>query len=205
MGQHGGAAVGGQRRSVTARAGSALGRAVGHRAHDHAGRDLDGTGHRDRPARIIDYDVWYRKQGEVIWTDHPFTGTATQTTLTGLTAETTYEVQVRARNSDSASAWSPPGEEATAGNNLPPQFLLLSPSITQRSVPENSPPGYPDRRPGGTAIDQEGHPLTYTLREALALLRSGFGRPGSSAWPRARSWTSRPGSLTPWSSRPATA
>ena len=113
---------------------------------------------------VIDYDVWYRKQGEANWTDHPFTGTATQTTLTGLTADTTYEVQVRALNSDSASAWSPPGEEATAGNNRLPQFSKET-AERERSVPENSPPGTLIGDPVD-AIDHEGHPLTYTLREA---------------------------------------
>ena len=114
---------------------------------------------------IIDYDVWYRKQGEANWTDHPFIGTATQTTLTGLTAETTYQVLVRARNADSPSAWSPTAEAATAGLNLPPQFSQLA---TLRSVPENTPAGTLVGDPVA-GIDREGHPLTYTLREASSL------------------------------------
>ena len=70
---------------------------------------------------IIDYDVWYRKPGEANWTDHPFISTATQTTITGLTPETTYQVQVRAVNADSPSAWSPTAEGATAANNRAPR------------------------------------------------------------------------------------
>ncbi|MDE2869004.1 MAG: fibronectin type III domain-containing protein, partial [Chloroflexota bacterium] len=114
---------------------------------------------------IIDYDVWYRKPGEANWTDHPFISTATQTTLTGLTADTTYQVQVRAVNSDSPSDWSPTAEGATAANNRAPQFARLA---TPRSVPENAPAGTPVGDPV-TATDLEGHLLTYSLREASTL------------------------------------
>ena len=75
---------------------------------------------------IIDYDVWYRKPGEANWTDHPYDSTATQTTLTGLTPDTTYQVQVRAVNADSPSDWSPTAEGATAALNVPPQFAQLA-------------------------------------------------------------------------------
>ena len=114
---------------------------------------------------IIDYDVWYRKPGEANWTDHPFISTATQTTITGLTPETTYQVQVRAVNADSPGAWSPTAEGATAANNVPPQFARLA---TPRSVPENAPAGTPVGDPV-TAADREGHPVTYMLREASSL------------------------------------
>ena len=114
---------------------------------------------------IIDYDVWYRQPGEANWTDHPFDSMATHTTLTGLTPDTTYQVQVRAVNADSPSAWSPTAEGATAANNRAPQFARLT---TPRSVPENAPAGTLVGDPV-TAIDREGHPLTYTLREASSL------------------------------------
>ena len=89
---------------------------------------------------IIDYDVWYRKPGEANWTDHPFISTATQTTITGLTPETTYRVQVRAVNADSPSAWSPTAEGATAANNRTPAVrqagdAALGCRKTRRPVP----------------------------------------------------------------------
>ncbi|MYD94712.1 MAG: hypothetical protein F4Y02_13705 [Chloroflexi bacterium] len=114
---------------------------------------------------IIDYDVWYRKPGEANWTDHPFTGTATQTTLTGLTAATTYQVVVRAVNEDSPGDWSPTAEGATAANNRAPQFARL---VAARTVAENAPAGTPVGDPV-TAADDEDHPVTYTLREASPL------------------------------------
>ncbi|MDE2897553.1 MAG: fibronectin type III domain-containing protein, partial [Chloroflexota bacterium] len=98
-------------------------------------------------------------------TDHPFISTATQTTITGLTPETTYQVQVRAVNADSPSAWSPTAEGATAANNVPPEFARLA---TPRSVPENAPAGTLVGDPV-TAVDLEGHALTYTLREPSSL------------------------------------
>ena len=94
---------------------------------------------------ITDYNVEYRPLGVTTWTDHPFTGTTTQTTLTGLTPETAYEVRVLAFNADSASAWSSPGQGATAGDNRAPQFAQVA---TLRSVPENAPAGHPTGRPG---------------------------------------------------------
>ena len=115
---------------------------------------------------IIDYDVEYRKQGEENWTDRPFTSTGTHTTLTGLMPETAYEVRVRARNADSAGdmvvAWV---VDPRSANNSPPQFVALT---RERSVPENSPAGTLLGNPV-TAIDIEGHALTYTLREASSL------------------------------------
>ena len=108
--------------------------------------------------------MWYRKQGEANWTDHPFTGTETQTTLTGLTADTTYEVLVRARQLRQRRARGRRRDEgATAGNNRLPQFSKET-AERERSVPENSPPGTLIGDPVD-AIDHEGHPLTYTLRD----------------------------------------
>ena len=62
---------------------------------------------------ITDYDVRYRILGEADWTDASFDGTATATTVTGLAASTTYEVQVRAANDEGKSPWSMSGEGAT--------------------------------------------------------------------------------------------
>jgi len=119
---------------------------------------------RGGPA-ITDYDVEYRKKNGGHWLNHPFTGAATKTTLTGLSPETTYEVRVRARNADGRSGWSSPGEGATARQNLPPRFAS---SATARSVPENSPAGTRLGDPV-TASDPDGHSLTYALREASSL------------------------------------
>ena len=116
-----------------------------------------------KPA-VSDYDVRYRKSSESTWTSHSFSGTGTSTTVTGLTQNTRYEVQVRAVNDEGEGPWSDSGSMRT-------QFLT-SATLT---VPENS--------PGGTAVsgslpdlDDEGHTLTYTMTGNTVVGGSGSGQ-----------------------------
>ena len=76
----------------------------------------DNTG----PA-VTGYDVHYRASGAADWTDAPFTGTGTATTLGGLSAGTAYEVRVRATSDEGAGDWS-----ATAEENTPPAVSLTA-------------------------------------------------------------------------------
>ena len=55
---------------------------------------------------ITDYDVQYRAGTTGAFTDANYTGTTTSTTLTGLTAGTSYQVRVRAVSSEGAGPWS---------------------------------------------------------------------------------------------------
>ena len=73
---------------------------------------------------ITDYDVQYRT-GTGAWSDPDFTGTATTTTLTGLTPGASYEVQVRATNAEGTGAWSSSGTVTASANN-PPTFGAAS-------------------------------------------------------------------------------
>ena len=68
---------------------------------------------------VSDYDVQYRQGTSGDWTDHAHTGTATATTISGLTASTSYEVRVRASNLDGTGGWSASGTGATAANSPP--------------------------------------------------------------------------------------
>ena len=65
-----------------------------------------------KPA-VSDYDVQYRKAHSSTWTSHTFTGTGTSTTITGLTENEHYEVQVKAINDEGNSGWSNPGHATT--------------------------------------------------------------------------------------------
>ena len=65
-----------------------------------------------RPA-VTDYDVQYRAGASGAFADWAHAGTATSATLTGLSADTAYQVQVLARNAEGASAWSVAGEGRT--------------------------------------------------------------------------------------------
>ena len=70
----------------------------------------------DEPAGgpFTDYDVRYRISGSsAAFTDARHAGTARTATLTGLTPDTTYEVQVRATNAMGTGAWSGPVQGRT--------------------------------------------------------------------------------------------
>ena len=66
-----------------------------------------------KPA-IESYDVRYRVSGATDWSDGPEDVTTTTATVSDLTADTEYEVQVRATNDEGDSDWSdPPGSGQT--------------------------------------------------------------------------------------------
>ena len=85
----------------------------------------------DRGAPITDYDVRYRS-GTGAWTDHTHVGTARTATISSLANGTSYEVQVRAENSEGEGDWSP------------------SASATPRTVPDA--PAAPTLTPGDGQI-----------------------------------------------------
>ena len=68
---------------------------------------------------IDDYDVQYREGASGSWTDGNYAGTATTATLTGLSENTSYQVQVRATNDEGAGDWSDAGSGATDANAAP--------------------------------------------------------------------------------------
>ena len=69
---------------------------------------------------ITDYDVQYRAGTSGAWSTKSHSGTATATTLTGLTEDTPYQVQVRAKNAEGTGAWSDSGSGTPAEeDNLP--------------------------------------------------------------------------------------
>ena len=95
----------------------------------------DAPANAGKPA-IDDYDVQYRASGSGTWIDGPQDVTGTTTPVTGLTADTLYEVQVRATNDEGDSDWSdPPGEGRTntATTNNAPVFAT---DTTSRSFTE---------------------------------------------------------------------
>ena len=67
---------------------------------------------------ITDYDVRYREGNSGGWTDGSHNGTATTATLTGLSENTSYQVQVRAKNAEGTGAWSDSGS-GTPLDDLP--------------------------------------------------------------------------------------
>ena len=108
---------------------------------------------------ISDYDVQYREAGGS-FTDWPHTGTSTTTTITGLTANTDYEVQVRARNAQGVSNWSPSATGTTTANQSP---VFSEGTNTTRSIAENTGAGQNIGNPV-SATDGDNDQLTYSLQ-----------------------------------------
>ena len=84
----------------------------------------------DRPA-ITSYDLRYRAQSSSTWINGPQNVTDTSATITGLDANTDYEVQVRARNAEGEGPWSteaavppPPDPDPPAPRPRPLQFTV---------------------------------------------------------------------------------
>ena len=117
-----------------------------------------------RPA-IDDYNVQYREQGATAWTAHAFTGTGTSTTLTGLTEDTIYEVQVQAGNDEGDGPWSDSGT-GSPGNEAPvfedPDNRGTPLATTSRSVAENTAAGG-EVGAAVTATDADNDDLSYSL------------------------------------------
>ena len=117
---------------------------------------------------ITDYDVRYRIRGGTGWSSAAHAGSGTSTTLTSLSAGTTYEVQVLAANADDSSGWSAAGTGTTAEmavSNPAPEFD--EGAAATRAVPENSAAGT-TVGVAITATDANDAALTYSLSGAAA-------------------------------------
>ena len=68
----------------------------------------------DTGPAVNDYDIGYRRRGTTAWTTWPHTGTTRTATITGLTADATYEIRVRARSPEGTSKWSTTTTAATS-------------------------------------------------------------------------------------------
>ena len=89
---------------------------------------------------ITGYDLEYRRTGGS-WTNFPHTGTTLTATVTGLTANTEYEVRVQAKNGEGDSDWSDASDAArTNAVDIPiPPGLVVTLHLSEEdgSVLEN--------------------------------------------------------------------
>ena len=115
---------------------------------------------RNNGAAISGYGVRYRRSGTNAWTTWAHSGTATTATITGLSANATYQVQVSATNSVGTSAHS---VIATAQTGAPAAVgtPTLTPAVGQLAVTWTAPAS------NGAAIDD------YDVR---------YRRVGTSSW-----------------------
>ena len=86
-----------------------------------------------KPA-ITAYNLRYRKSSETSWTSSTYAGTETNTTLTGLTPGTTYDVQVLAKNHEGDSPWSNSGSATTSTNAVPTFTSAATFSIAENAT-----------------------------------------------------------------------
>ena len=107
---------------------------------------------------INDYDVQY-KESSGTFTDWPHTSRSTSTTITSLTANTQYEVQVLARSPEGQSQWSESVTVSTVANQAP---TFNEGSSTTRRIAENTTGTHNIGNPI-TATDRDGGTLTYRL------------------------------------------
>ena len=68
---------------------------------------------------ITDYDVQYRAGTTGDWSDGNHAGTAVTATLSSLSENTSYQVQVRATNDEGTGSWSDSGTGTTDANAAP--------------------------------------------------------------------------------------
>ncbi len=85
---------------------------------------------------ITDYDVKYKRTSVNSWTEWNAgdTSTTRSATITGLANGTSYDVQVRARNSGGTSMWSKSASAAPAAAPAAPLAPALTPGNTQLTV-----------------------------------------------------------------------
>ena len=122
----------------------------------------------DAPANegppITDYDYRYKEFGTADWTEVSNTTiSGTTATIDSLTASTSYDVEVRAKNAEGTSDWSNPGNGATnapGANNLP---VFSDGTSATRSISASAQPNTPIGDPIGATDADSGDTLTYTL------------------------------------------
>ena len=132
---------------------------------------------------ITDYDLQYRRLGTgercADWCAWQHNGPGTSNTITGLESGKQYQVQVRARNDEGASSWSPSGTGWTnVTGNDPPVFPPSTPSgfifdESMGNVPK------PVTNVGQVTATDAGDTLTYTLEGPDAgafVIESGTGQ-----------------------------
>ena len=91
----------------------------------------------DNGSAITDYDVRYSANGGSSWSEwQPNTDSAANSAvITGLTPDTTYQVQVRATNTHGDSAWSASSTHTLAVSPVPnPGRPLLQPQQAQPAL-----------------------------------------------------------------------
>ena len=125
--------------------------------------DVSWTAPQNPGPSITDYDYQYKETSSSTWTEVDDTRiTRTSATISSLDPNTSYDVQVRARNADGLSAWSDTGTGSTSepvANRAP---VFSEGASTTRIVSETAQASSPVGAPV-TATDADNDTLVYSL------------------------------------------
>ena len=105
---------------------------------------------------ITGYNVEFRQGTSGTWRNFSHTGSAVTTTLTGLTANTSYQARVQAVNGETDSEWSDPSNAVSTNAETP-----TAPTITDVAV-TSTPLAASDTYGAGETIE-----VTVTFSEAV--------------------------------------
>ena len=126
---------------------------------------------------IEDYDLRYRGGTGGGWLDGPRNVRETAATLGGLSADTSYQVQVLARNAEGQSDWSASGSGRTNADEGPADLAVLTMHARAGSVPSGGLAEWELRRSGG---DMDWLKMSYRMEEADGIHTTAWGylKPG---------------------------
>ena len=112
---------------------------------------------------ITDYDVQYREGSSGAFIDAGYDGVGTVHTITGLTAETSYQVQVRATNAEGIGPWSASGTITTTTPSPTNQAPTFPSATATRAVAENTAANQNIGLPVSATDPDTGDILAYSL------------------------------------------
>ena len=93
---------------------------------------------------ISGYDLQYREGTTGAWEDFAYSGTDVTTTITGLTANTEYQIHVRAKNGEADSDWSDPSDAARTNAETPTAPTITGVAVTSTPLLTSSGGSTPD-------------------------------------------------------------
>ena len=96
--------------------------------------DLTWSAPTERGAPITGYTIRYQADGTSSWQDWPHSDTSTEATITGLTEDVLYRVQVQANSAQGTSEWSPSGAREISVPDAPGRPIVMRPSASTTSV-----------------------------------------------------------------------
>ena len=103
--------------------------------------DVTWSAPTERGAPITGYTIRYQADGTSSWQDWQHSDTSTEATITGLTEDVLYRVQVQANSAQGTSEWSPSGTREISVPDAPGRPMVMRASTTSVDVSWTKPAG----------------------------------------------------------------